>query len=317
MTCPVCLSANTSASVLSARDRFFEATTRTFSLSACVGCHCLFIDPLPHEKDLATFYPQHYWSNAVPGVLKSCERVYRRLILRDHVASITRAASAVIAEDERPLRLLDVGCGSGMLLGLLKQRGFEVLGFDSSESAKEIASTQSKVKVVTGEHVSAAGFATGAFDLVTLFHVIEHTPEPRNILAEVRRILQPNGRILVQVPDIESWQARLCGSRWYGLDVPRHVINYSARSIERLVLDCGFRVRRTRHFNLRDNAAAFASSLCPGLDPASRRIRQESSLVAWAKHLAYVGVVIAGYPLILAESLCGAGGTVMLEAEKV
>jgi SAM-dependent methyltransferase len=322
MACPVCLNADTPTRVL-AQDRFFEATTRTFTLRTCGHCQSLFIDPLPDAKDLATFYPPQYWWDASPSLLKTCESFYRRMVLRGHVACITRAASSVIAEAGHPLRLLDVGCGGGTLLAVLKRRGFEVLGFDSSADAMNIAWTRSGVPVVTAESVKDAGFPSGAFDLVTLFHVMEHTPEPRTILAEVQRILQPRGRVLVQVPNIESWQSRLCGPRWYGLDVPRHVINYSSHSIQGLLSNCGFRIRRTRHFNLRDNAAALASSVCPGLDPVSRRARlmrrnrRESSMLAWIKNLAYLGVVAAGYPLILAESVCGAGGTVMLEAEKV
>jgi SAM-dependent methyltransferase len=303
--------------LFSARDRFFKTTKLRFNLAACRGCDCLFIDPLPDTKDLAMFYPRHYWSGEAPGFLKSCERTYRRLILRGHMSSINRAASGVVAKDNRPVRLLDVGCGSGLLIGLLKQQGFDVVGFDSSESAVGVAESETGVKVVTGRGVNDAGFAAASFDLVTLFHVIEHTADPRGTLDEVRRILQPRGRLLVQVPNIASWQSRLCGPRWYGLDVPRHVVNYSGRAIRRLLSDCGFQVRRTCHFNLRDNAAALASSVCPGLDPVSRRARSESSLVAWTKHLAYVGVVVAGYPLVVAESLCGAGGTVMLEAEKI
>jgi 2-polyprenyl-3-methyl-5-hydroxy-6-metoxy-1,4-benzoquinol methylase len=302
-------------------DRFFETTQRTFTLSGCGICRSLFIDPLPNRKDLAHFYPSEYWWRSSNGLLKLMENAYRRVILRDHLAAIMGATASLSAH--RTIRVLDVGCGSGTVLGLLKRRGFDVTGFDSSRDAATIAKTEGDVDVVVGSRIHDAAFTDDAFDLVTLFHVMEHVPDPREILAEVRRVLQPNGRILVQVPNVDSWQSKLCGAQWYGLDVPRHVINYSNKSIRRLILDCGFRIFRTRHFNMRDNAPALASSLLPSLDPISRRARQhrtgrrESSTAAWVKHVAYAALVAGMYPFTVAEALFGAGGTVMVEAGQV
>jgi SAM-dependent methyltransferase len=195
------------------------------------------------------------------------------------------------------------------------------MGFEFSSDAARIA-TASGVRVVCAHNLKAAHMHTNAFDIITLFHVMEHVPDPRGLLTEARRILAQNGRLLVQVPNIDSWQAKVCGSRWYGLDVPRHVINYSDRSIRRLLSDCGFRIRRVRHFNVRDNAPALASSIAPRLDPMSRyaltqhRNQREGVALTWAKHAAYAAMVAAVYPIVLAEAACRAGGTVMLEAEK-
>jgi SAM-dependent methyltransferase len=204
----------------------------------------------------------------------------------------------------------------------MKSRGFEVLGFDSSSKAAEIAKSENGVDVIVGTRLEDAELREGAFDLVTLFHVMEHVTDPRSVLAQVRRLLTAHGRLILQVPNIESWQFRLFGAKWYGLDIPRHVIDYSNQSMQRLLRESGFQVRRTRHFNLRDNAPAFASSLCPGLDPVSRGIRQhrrnerESTMRAWSRHLLYLGVVLSAYPFVIVESAAGAGATIMIEASK-
>lgn len=317
MNCPVCLSAKTSPAGLTGSDVLFETTSKTFTLSGCSACRCLFIDPLPGDVELAGFYPTQYWWKASSGVLKTLEGAYRKMALRDHVAFIATAANGGSAPD-----LLDVGCGSGTLLGLLKQRGFQVRGFDSSAEAAGIAKSESDVDVVVGSRLPEAGFADGSFDLVTLFHVMEHVTDPRSVLAEVRRLLRPAGRLVLQVPNIESWQFRLFGVRWYGLDVPRHVINYSNQAMQRLLAESGFKVRRTRHFNFRDNAPAFASSLFPSLDPVSRSVRQrrrdqaEPAPLAWLRHALYLGVVLAAQPFAIAESAAGRGATIMIEAEK-
>src|ERR1043165_1660584 len=147
--CPVCLNSSTDFANLSGSDVLFETTSKVFSLSSCPECHCLFIDPLPGEAEIAGFYPEQYWWKGSPGVLKSLEGVYRKMALRDHVAFIARAAQSVPTNGAPP-RLLDVGCGSGTLLGLMKQHGFQVRGFDSSKEASGIAKSESGVDVVVG-----------------------------------------------------------------------------------------------------------------------------------------------------------------------
>jgi len=320
MNCPVCLSSSTVARAFTGTDSLFETTSRSFNFRGCTSCHCVFIDPIPGERELAGFYPERYWWRSSPGLLNSLEGWYRRIILSDHVRFVVRAAGES-TQDKRAVRLLDVGCGSGLLLSVFKAKGFDVLGFDASDEAARIARAEADVDVITGTRLQEARFDAGSFDLVTLFHVMEHVPQPHEMLAEVWRLLRAGGRIVLQVPNVESWQFRLFGAHWYGLDVPRHVINYSKQGMCRLLSDCRFRILRSRQFNLRDNAPAFASSLFPGLDPAGRNVRRrqagsEGTLAGWAKHTLYLSAVVAAYPFAIVESLAGAGATVMIEAEK-
>src|SRR5207237_6938624 len=126
--------------------------------------------------------------------------------------------------------------------------------------------------------------------------------------------------IVLQVPSIDSWQFKLFGAKWYGLDIPRHVIDYSKNAMLKLLNDSGFVPHRIRHFNLRDNAPAFVSSLFPSLDPVSRAVRyrrrniHESPISAWTRHLLYLMLVICTYPLAILESASGHGATIMIEA---
>jgi SAM-dependent methyltransferase len=216
---------------------------------------------------------------------------------------------------------LDVGCGSGTLIGILKGKGFEVLGLDFSAEAAEAASAENDVRVIVGS-LQDAGFEDSSFDVVTLFHVMEHVTNPRQVLAEVRRILKPSGCLVVQVPNIDSWQCKVFGAQWYGLDIPRHVIDYSRASMRKLLEDCGFGIRRTRHFNLRDNAPALVSSLFPSLDPVSRAVRhrrhnmQETATAAWSRHMSYLFFVLCAYPIAMVESAFGRGATIMIEARR-
>jgi hypothetical protein len=149
---------------------------------------------------------------------------------------------------------------------------------------------------------------------------MEHVTNPRQVLAEVSRILRPEGVVILQVPNIESWQFKMFGAKWYGLDIPRHVIDYSKNSILKLLGDAGFLPTRMRHFNLRDNAPALVSSMFPSLDPVSRRVRhrkrniQESVPMTWLRHLLYLLFVLCAYPITILESAFGHGATLMIEA---
>jgi hypothetical protein len=148
--------------------------------------------------------------------------------------------------------------------------------------------------------------------------VLEHLHDPRPYLEQAHRLLDRGGRLIVQTPNAASWQARLLGAAWNGLDVPRHLFDFRAADLERLLEGCGFRVLRRKHFSLRDNPAGLASSLLPWLDPMARRIRRrpEGSTERIAKDAVYFGVTLAAVPFAALEAAFGAGSSVMMEACK-
>src|ERR1051326_1677660 len=316
MPCPVCANPQTSHA-LTGTDFLFETTSKMFTLDACASCRCLFLNPMPSNSEIAGFYPSNYWwSPTRPGGLKKLELVYRKIALRDHIAFITKSIRG-----RSGLELLDVGCGSGTLLGLLKRQGFHVRGVDFSAEASAIAKRDNGVDVAVGS-LEEVHFPDQSFDVVTLFHVMEHVTNPRQVLNEVSRILRPQGVVILQVPNIESWQFKMFGAKWYGLHIPRHVVDYSKNSMLKLLGDSGFVPTRIRHFNFRDNAPALVSSMFPSLDPLSRSVRhqkrniRESVPMSWLRHTLYLLGVLCAYPVAILESAFGHGATVMIEARK-
>src|SRR5439155_22818667 len=129
----------------------------------------------------------------------------------------------------------------------------------------------------------------------------------------------PDGRLVVQVPNAASWQFRLLGDAWNGLDVPRHLFDYRDRDLEKLLEASGFEVLRRKYFSLRDNPAGLASSVAPSLDPMARRVRRspESAAVKIAKDAVYFALTVAALPLVALEAAAGAGSTIMLEARVI
>jgi hypothetical protein len=149
-----------------------------------------------------------------------------------------------------------------------------------------------------------------------MFHVMEHLYDPRAYLAAARELLAPEGRLILQVPNAASWQCKLLGSAWNGMDVPRHLFDFRDSDLEKLLAGSGFEIVRRKYFSLRDNPAGLASSLAPSLDPMARRVRgeAESGGARLIKDLVYLALTLAAVPFAAIEAACGAGSTVMVEA---
>ncbi|MCX6630141.1 MAG: class I SAM-dependent methyltransferase, partial [Candidatus Solibacter sp.] len=211
--------------------------------------------------------------------------------------------------------LLDVGCGGGLFLGMMRQRGLRVVGLDFSREAAGIAWRRQRVPALAGD-LQRAPLRAGTFAGLTMFHVMEHLYDPRAYLRAARELLAPDGRLVVQVPNAASWQARLLGGAWNGADIPRHLTDFRGSDLEKMIGSAGFEVLRRKYFSLRDNPAGLASSLAPWLDPMARRVRRvpESGGARLLKDLAYLALVVASLPFAVAEAACGAGSTVMMEA---
>ena len=151
-----------------------------------------------------------------------------------------------------------------------------------------------------------------------MFHVLEHLHDPASYLRSAHKLLRPDGRLIVQVPNAACWQFLLMGEHWSGIDVARHLTDFRSKDLEALLDRCGFEVLRFKHFSLRDNPAGMATSLAPKLDPMARQMRQvrETPLRKLTKDLLYFALTLISVPFTLLEAACRAGSTVMVEARK-
>jgi SAM-dependent methyltransferase len=299
--------------LFTATDRLYGTTQREFQVVACEGCGLMRLAPTPAPEDLTGYYPAHYWYAPDGGFAAGLEERYRRLVLRDHV----RFAARSLAECGESGPVLDVGCGGGLFPRLLRARGVAAMGLDSSPEAAAVAWHTNGVPVLCGD-LAHAPLAPSTCAGITMFHVLEHLYDPRAYLAAAHALLKPKGRLIVQVPNAACWQFRLLGSRWNGVDAPRHLTDFRARDLEALLAAAGFAVVRRKYFSWRDNPAGLATSLAPALDPMARRIRgsRETPPAKLLKNFAYVGLLAAALPFTLLEAAFQAGSTVMIEARK-
>jgi SAM-dependent methyltransferase len=319
-TCPIC-HAPDPAHYANGRDRLFGLAHGVFDLFRCVACECVFQHPIPESSALADFYPQEYWWTEEPQsgslaarMFRKMEKAYREFVTADHVRFLNYCARNSTAGEKL---LLDIGCGSGTFLHVARSYGFIPHGMDGSARAVEVAGKQYGYPVRQGE-IGSNAWHDYRFDFVTMFHVLEHLPDPRLGLQHAAGLLKPGGTLIVQVPNISSFQARLFGTRWYGLDVPRHVINFSPKALRLLLEEMGFEFRLVARFSLRDNPASIASSIVPCLDPIGRKGRRLDSnpISGGAMEIAYLGAFLFALPPALIESLCGRGGTLWAYARR-
>ncbi len=316
--CPICRTQGAHF-FTEGHDRLFRLAVGRYRLYRCRHCLCVFQYPLPREEDIRGFYPEAYWwagdlfpAAGFAGLLRRLERGYREFVAADHVRFLERCARRTRAGERA---LLDVGCGSGLFLALAQGSGFASHGMDVSARAVRVVREQYGIEARQGA-VGDDVWEGLQFDFVTLFHVLEHLTDPGAALAYARALLKPGGSLIVQVPNLSSLQSRFFGSRWYGLDVPRHIINFTPTGLRLLLDKAGLVIESSARFSLRDNPASIASSLVPALDPIARAVRgsKTGALVKSVLDFGYFGLVLTCLPLALLESVLGLGGTIWVQA---
>lgn len=309
--CPVCRSTRTRFRLRN-RDFLFRTTDRRHELFRCGDCGAGFLHPQPSDDELKAAYPSPYWwvtERPSRSLAARLESLYRETVLRHHV----RVARAAMPSPPGPL--LDVGCGSGTFLHVFRRRtGIAGAGLETSPDAARCARELYGIDVRAGELLETA-FPESAFSLITMFHVLEHLRDPVEGLSHLRPWLVPRGRLLLQVPNLDSLQFRLFGKRWTGIDIPRHLTGFTPAALEHCLRRAGMRLVRLRYWSWRDDPAAAVSSLFPGLDPVALQIRRNIRF-ALPKKFLYLVLVAAATPPAWLEAASRKGATMFATAEK-
>ncbi len=136
-------------------------------------------------------------------------------------------------------RLLEIGCAEGEFLSVASSEGFQSIGLETDPGSTEAGRSRG-LDVQTGS-LSDAGFLPAQFDVVVMYHVIEHLDSPRRTLMEISRVLRPGGLLALETPNVDTFWFRLLGERWRQL-IPDHYFFFSPETIARLLDQCGFRV---------------------------------------------------------------------------
>ena len=227
-----CTIADRSAADWSAYACTHSGYGRHHTIVQCRRCGLVYTNPRLDEHDIADTYA------AVEDPLYLEEREGRVLTFQHHLKPLERVAGAPAG---RPL--LDVGCYTGVFVEIAAGAGSVKKGVEPSHWAVEQAQGRG-LHVVQGT-LDTADLSPAAFDVVTLWDVIEHVTDPRGTLEQVYRLLRPGGIVVVHTIDIDSLFARLMGARWPWL-MEMHIYYFSRRTMRALLEACGFEVLRDR-----------------------------------------------------------------------
>lgn len=137
--------------------------------------------------------------------------------------------------------VLDIGSGTGDFLITAKNNGWEIKGLEPNPKAKQIAVSKGVVFVDTLENI-----ADDSIDLITMWHVLEHVPNLEEQFTQLKRIVKPNGYILIAVPNYKSFDAKYYKEFWAAYDVPRHLWHFSKTAIQKLASNYGLELKNTK-----------------------------------------------------------------------
>lgn len=201
----------------------------------CKNCGLVYLNPRPAADSMTEIYPDEYdqYSTAPSQERSHLKRWVRRRGLHKRVQAILQYKKAG--------RLLDVGCATGLFLDEMRQQaGWEVQGVEISPFASAYARQQLGLEVKTGT-VEDAGYPANSFDMITLWNVLEHLPDPIATLHHLHNLLKPDGLLIFNTPNLDCLDARFFGSAWAGFDFPRHFYVFSNETLNAALEKTGFR----------------------------------------------------------------------------
>ena len=190
----------------------------------CPGCSLVWLSHPPKPSEMYLHYTDAYHKLISTGGEDSPCR--------------WRGRKAGLAPHKRSGALLDLGCSSGAFLESLKGEPWDLYGIEMSAEGARKAEERSGAHVFVGD-VLEAPFCRESFDVITCFDVLEHLYEPRRVMTKVGEWLKPGGIFYVLVPNIDSAEARVFGTYWHGLELPRHLFHYSPASLRNLAKTAG------------------------------------------------------------------------------
>lgn len=286
---------------------FDGASERLGGRVRCASCGAATTDPFPDDDDLGRAYGDWYRPPAGGR---------RFNFAGDAILGRTRGLIAArIDQVAPPGPILDVGAGDGTLLDALADAGREATGLERGNETGRGDFRDESLDRIEGD---------GEWSAIVFWHSLEHLPEPGDAIRQAARLLRPGGVALVAVPNNGSFQARAFGDGWLHLDLPRHLVHLSARSLRAGLERSGFRVERVS--NVRGGQivigwlAGLVGKLPGGLDlyQALRRPEAQSSRLGPVRRLASIAGGVVLLPVAVAASavevVMRRGGTVYVEA---
>lgn len=219
----------------------------------CQKCSTFFLHPQPTPNQLAKAYDSSYYGDGQSKFSPLVEKVidYFRKRNAQKMARLFGGSG----------KLVDVGCGNGNFLHYLGQAGdFELIGIEPEGVSADRAEKHREIQLIRG-FLEVDTLASNSIDALTLIHVFEHLPNPRQSLDIIQTILKKDGTLLIEIPNIDSWQAKLFKGNWLHLDPPRHLNLMSPKVLINELETRGFHCLSKSYFSPQYNPFGVQQSL--------------------------------------------------------
>ena len=281
-----------------------EQVIQAYRLVRCAACGGLSTFPIPGADALHALYDQSYYQGPEAArfthpLADAVQRMFRWV----RANAIRRRFGGTL----RGRRILDIGCERGAMLAWLQRWGAEVDGVQISEPAAAVAAQSIGADRVWVGELAAANYPEASFDHVTLWHVLEHVPDPVALLREIRRILKPGGAAYVEVPNAGGWSARHFGAAWLAYDVPRHLVHFTPSVLQAVAQRAGLRCIEERHGSLEYSPVTLLQSLLNVLLGGEHwlfeTLRRPSESRTWAERLRLAWHVVVAAVLVIPATI--------------
>lgn len=231
-SCPVCNSESLEK-IMSLHDYFL--TGELFQITGCQECNLRFTNPKPSEGELPKYYDSPDYishSSSTSGLMNYMYKLVREYTLY--------GKSKKIRHWIKYGSLLDIGCGTGEFLHRMRKNHFMVTGIEPNMNARNAAINNLNLDVWDEDQINL--FDNESFDVITLWHVLEHVFNLNDRIAQIKRLLKPGGYLFIAVPNWEAWDAVHYGKYWAAFDVPRHLYHFNRTTLPGTLERFGFRL---------------------------------------------------------------------------
>lgn len=227
--CPWCGS-NKAQINLWLKDEFL--TKKDFHICECLNCGLLYTMPRPSKEKIGAYYKSDEYYSHQENKKGFVPRLY------EAIKKINLKHKFRLASRDLPVgKLLDIGCGVGDFLHVAENKGWQCTGVEPSEEAREIARQRIKGDLLYSEDLEQ--LPDQSFDLITMWHVLEHVDDLKWQVAQLQRLIKPNGRIVIAVPNYRSYDGRFYNAYWAAYDVPRHLNHFNKTVITKIFKTSG------------------------------------------------------------------------------
>lgn len=192
--------------------------------------------PRPSEEQLPKYYQSEDYISHTDAKRNWFEKAYQFV----KSIALKRKLNLINSFSFSDKHLLDVGCGTGDFLKIAKENNWQVSGIEPNSNARKIANGKTGNFVFDSDQLLK--FKPQSFDVITLWHVLEHLPKLENHISIFESLLKPNGRLIIAVPNYKSFDALYYKKYWAAFDAPRHLWHFSQQSISKLVQQQGMQL---------------------------------------------------------------------------